>query len=220
VIGQLSLNPSNVTNTTPVSAVTIGWGSLCANYIFSVRLPVGSNYCAGQVLCAGTLNSQGSGSCSFIASIADGIYYNIAACVDRNNNGNVTGSTQNAGEQSYPTFLIVNSTVSSVTASTFNASRFACSQRSGGGSYNCSLSFANAFNESAFVIYIVSDSSGNTASSIAFMASQGSGTAAVNYFCKIPGNYTMSWQAYRLSDANLATPVSYSNPADRQFMNC
>jgi len=214
VLGNVFLTPSNVTKGSLVAAATSGWGSICGNYTFAVRLPVVGDYCAGAVLCNGTLNGQGEGSCAFNANLDPGNYSNISACVDRNGNGNVLGVQENFGEQSNPTSLVVTAPVVPI----FSASNFKCSARTDG--YNCNVSYTHNYNENIIILFIVSDAQGNTVSSIAYTADAGSGLSRVNYFCVNGGNYYMSWEAYRESDQNLANQIAFSIPTDRQLMAC
>jgi len=100
----------------------------------------------------------------------------------------------------------------------FTAESFRCSPRQNG--YNCSLSYAHNLNESAIIVFIISDTTGNTISSIAYTAGQGSGRAKVNYFCTNSGSYYMSWEAYRESDESLENPIAFSIPTERQMMSC
>jgi len=100
VIGSIGFSPNPVTQGYSTTASTSGWGSLCNGWTFYVRTPG----CTGSYSqkCSGTINSAGSGSCSFTASDSPGAYQ-YQSCIDRNNNGNQA----DFGEQSYAGTLTI-----------------------------------------------------------------------------------------------------------------
>jgi len=100
-IGSISFSPNPVTQGYSTTANTSGWGSGCYGWTFYVRTPG----CTGSYSqkCSSTINSAGSGSCSFTATDSPGTYQ-YQSCIDRNNNGN----TADFGEQSWAGSLTIN----------------------------------------------------------------------------------------------------------------
>ena len=100
----------------------------------------------------------------------------------------------------------------------FSYQSFRCLSINSG--YNCSVGYTHSFNESIAMIFIVSSSKGYTLVTASYTAIPGTGYAQVSYFCRTPGNYYMSWEAYRSSDVSLKTPIAFSTPLEYQFLVC
>jgi len=131
---------------------------------------------------------------------------------------NMSACTPSTTTTTTTTSGTTSTTTTTSTGGNFTGSDFACRSRTGG--YNCTLSYNNNLGENAIIVFIVSDSQGNTIFSVGYTTGSGSGLAQVNYFCINAGNYYMSWEAYRTSDLELANPVAFSNPSQKQLMAC
>ncbi|MBU3905052.1 MAG: hypothetical protein KJ906_02815 [Nanoarchaeota archaeon] len=93
----LALIPGKTRPSQTIVGSISGLTPYCTNATARIR----SETCAGTIVCATTITSSGTGSCSFTAPNSTG-NYNYMACVDKNNDGDYS----DAGE-SYPIILFV-----------------------------------------------------------------------------------------------------------------
>jgi len=182
------------------------WSADNANCALATGCSYSTTPCAGTASDCTTFNTQSGCSlqngCSWVG-------YNPSA---------TTTTTTTTTVPTTTTTTIMTTTTTTTPSASFSGSNFQCVPRSGG--YNCSMVFNNNLGESAVIVFIVSDSPGNTISSVAYTVPVGSGIAQTNYFCTNSANYYMSWEAYRSSDTSFSNPVAFSSPGQKQLMSC
>lgn len=157
----------------------------------------GCNYTA--TACGGTATSCNSITDKLTCSAENG-----CAWVGNNPTSPTTSTTTLAATTTTTT------TTTTPANPAFSASNFKCSPLTR--TFNCSFSYYNGLGENVEIVFITSDSSGNSISSVVYTTSPGAGIAQTNYFCTNQANYYMSWEAYRASDTNFQHAVGFSDP--------
>ena len=112
-----------------------------------------------------------------------------------------------------------NITISNITTQVFNATNLKCiSIRNG---FHCKFDYLNSMNESAIVLFMLTDAGGNVLTTSIPIAQQGILQAGSLMMCtQFSGNAYVSWKVYRMSDISLTNVIAWSKTTERQNINC
>jgi predicted GH43/DUF377 family glycosyl hydrolase len=122
-----------------------------------------------------------------------------------------------------PTSWYIDASLINITVSNpeqnFTVSDFKCSAIVGG--YNCRINYSSTLNESAMVLFLFVNQTGDVISTSVPVANPGILQSGMIALCdQLYGDFKISYRVYRQSDINMTTPIEWSKSSERQTVSC